>query len=257
VAKAKKPTPARVRTAKSRSASKKAAPKPVRAEGLGKEYGDVVALAPLDLTVEKGQIVAMIGHNGSGKSTFLRLAAGLLDATEGEVRVHGQVAGSEKARARVSYLPDTPVLYDDLSVWEHVEYVARLHAAPQRQGAEAGDDWLDEGERLIDAFGLSHRADDLPVGFSRGLRQKTSLVLGLVRPFSVLMIDEPFVGLDGTGKAALLAAIDQAKAEGKTVLVATHDLDLVERTDRCAALRDGELVHDGPVDPNELLALAG
>lgn len=218
------------------------------AKGLGKEYGDLVALAPLDLEVEAGHLVALIGHNGSGKSTLLRMAAGLLDATEGECRIQGAVAGSMKARARVSYLPDAPVLYDDLSVWEHIEYVARLHGQ---------DDWAERGEQLIESFGLTHRADDLPVGFSRGLRQKTSLVLGLVRPFSLLLIDEPFVGLDVTGKAALLDAIDGAKAKGKTVLVATHDLDLVERTDRCVALRDGVLVHDGPVDPNELLALAG
>jgi ABC-type multidrug transport system ATPase subunit len=218
------------------------------AEGLGKEYGDVVALAPLDLKVDAGHLVALIGHNGSGKSTLLKLAAGLLDATDGVARIHGKAAGSMGARTRLSYLPDAPVLYDDLSVREHVEYIARLHGV---------DDWEEEGEALIESFGLESRADDLPVGFSRGLRQKTALVLGLVRPFTLLMIDEPFVGLDGTGKKAMLTEIDGAKAAGHTVIVATHDLDLVERTDRCIALRDGEMVHDGPVDPNELLALAG
>jgi len=219
-----------------------------QAEGLGKDYGDIVALAPLDLTVDPGHLVALIGHNGSGKSTLLKLGAGLLDATDGTARIHGKAAGSMGARTRLSYLPDAPVLYDDLSVREHVEYVARLHGV---------DDWEQKGEALIESFGLGNRADDLPVGFSRGLRQKTALVLGLVRPFTLLMIDEPFVGLDGTGKKALLDAIDGAKADGHTVMVATHDLDLVERTDRCVALRDGELVHDGPVEPAELLALAG
>ncbi|OWY62872.1 hypothetical protein B7486_56105 [cyanobacterium TDX16] len=219
-----------------------------QAEGLSKEYGDIVALHPLDLTIESGHLVALIGHNGSGKSTLMKMAAGLLDPTDGTARIHGHAAGSLKARARLSYLSDTPVLYDDLSVVEHVEYVARLHGT---------DDWIEKGAQLIEAFGLVPRADDLPVGFSRGLRQKTALVLGLVRPYSVLMIDEPFVGLDQSGKHALLDAIDAVRDQGHTVIVATHDLDLVERTDRCLALRDGELVHDGPVDPNELLALAG
>lgn len=222
--------------------------KALTTEGLSKEYGEVVALAPLDLEVEPGHLVALIGHNGSGKSTLLKLAAGLLDATDGTARIHGKAAGSRPARARLSYLPDAPVLYDDLSVLEHVEYVARLHGVVG---------WEERAVELIEAFGLVHRADDLPVAFSRGLRQKTALVLGLVRPFKVLMIDEPFVGLDGTGKQALLAAIDAAKDDGQTVIVATHDLDLVERTDRCIALREGELVHDGPVDPHDLLALAG
>jgi ABC-type multidrug transport system ATPase subunit len=218
------------------------------AEGLTKEYGDIVALAPLDLTIDPGHLVALIGHNGSGKSTLMKMAAGLLDSSGGTARIHGKAAGSLPARARLSYLPDAPVLYDDLSVVEHVEYVSRLHGT---------DDWIEKGAQLIESFGLVQRADDLPVGFSRGLRQKTALVLGLVRPYTVLMIDEPFVGLDQSGKKALLDAIDAARDQGKTVIVATHDLDLVERTDRCLALRDGELVHDGPVDPNELLALAG
>lgn len=220
----------------------------LQTEGLAKEYGDLVALHPLDLTVDAGHLVALIGHNGSGKSTLMKMAAGLLDSTDGTVRIHGHAAGSLEARARLSYLPDAPVLYDDLSLVEHVEYVARLHGT---------EDWIERGARLIEAFGLVSRAEDLPVGFSRGLRQKTALVLGLVRPFRVLMIDEPFVGLDQSGKHALLDAIDDARDQGRTVLVATHDLDLVERTDRCLALRDGELVHDGPVDPNELLSLAG
>lgn len=219
----------------------------VQAEGLAKAYGEARALAPLDVSIEAGQLVALIGHNGSGKSTFLRLAAGLLDPTDGAVSVHGHVAGSRPARARLSYLSDTPVLYDDLSVWEHVEYVARLHDT---------DGWEDLGAELIDAFGLAERADDLPSGFSRGLRQKTALVLGLVRDHSVLLVDEPFSGLDASGKAALLERLEH-REPASTAVIATHDLELVERVDRCLVLRDGELVHDGKVDPADLLAFAG
>ncbi|HEY8058932.1 MAG TPA: ATP-binding cassette domain-containing protein, partial [Acidimicrobiales bacterium] len=93
---------------------------------LTKRYGDVDALAPLDLTVKAGERVVLVGHNGSGKSTLLRMVAGLLEPTDGEIHVGGAAAGSLEARARTSFLPDEPVLYDDLSVREHVDYLGRL-----------------------------------------------------------------------------------------------------------------------------------
>jgi ABC-type multidrug transport system ATPase subunit len=218
------------------------------ATGATKAYGDLVALAPLDLAIADGQMVALVGHNGSGKSTFLRLASGLLELTDGDIEVAGSPAGSADARAAVSFLPDDPVLYDDLSVREHLAYVAALH------GVDAGEEELDE---LIGRVGLSHRADDLPARFSRGLRQKASIAVGLVRPFRLLLVDEPFVGLDATGKEALLELLDEAHRAGAAVVVATHDPTFVERVDRCIALRDGDVVHDGPATPNDVLRLVG
>ena len=206
------------------------------ARGATKAYADLVALAPLDLTVPTGQAVALIGHNGSGKSTFLRLAAGLLDLTDGEIEVAGAPVGTSDARAALSFLPDDPVLYDDLSVREHLGYVAALH------GAEVAGEDLDA---VIDRVGLLHRADDLPSQFSRGLRQRTSIALGLIRPFELLLVDEPFVGLDVAGKEALLGIFEELHADGATIVVATHDPAFVERVDRCVALRDGEVIHDG------------
>ena len=105
---------------------------------LSKDYGDLVALHPLDLTVDAGGSVALIGHNGSGKSTLLRMLAGLLEPSDGDIEVAGWPVGSLEARATTSFLPDDPVLYDDLSVREHVEYVSRLHG---------GSGWDDYAER--------------------------------------------------------------------------------------------------------------
>jgi ABC-2 type transport system ATP-binding protein len=218
------------------------------AEEATKAYADLVALAPLSLTVPTGQLVALVGHNGSGKSTFLRLAAGLLELSGGSITVAGAPAGASEARAAVSFLPDEPVLYDDLSVREHLAYVAALH------GVDAGPDEIDG---LIERVELSHRADDLPARFSRGLRQKTSIALGLIRPFELLLVDEPFVGLDVTGKEALLGILDELHADGAAVVVATHDPGFAERADRCVALRDGEVVHDGPATAADVLRFAG
>lgn len=216
------------------------------AVGASKAYADLVALAPLDLSVPAGQTVALVGHNGSGKSTFLRLATGLLELTEGEITIAGAAVGTSEARAAVSFLPDEPVLYDDLSVREHLAYVAALH------GADLEADTIDA---LIERVELSHRADDLPARFSRGLRQKTSIALGLIRPFELLLVDEPFVGLDATGKDALLGILDELRSDGATVVVATHDPSFVERADRCVALHDGEVIHDGPATPADVLRL--
>ncbi|CAN5714383.1 ABC transporter ATP-binding protein [soil metagenome] len=189
-------------------------PPALEATELTKRYGDVTALAPLDLTVGPGEAVALVGHNGSGKSTFLRLAAAVLDPTEGEAWVFGEPAGSLAARAATSFLPDEPVLYDDLSVREHGEYVSRLHG---------GAGWDDRADELAERLGLGGRADDLPARFSRGLRQKTSILLGLVRPASLVLIDEPFVGLDARGRAAMVELVAELHADGAAVVLATHD----------------------------------
>jgi len=213
-----------------------------------KEYTDLVALHPLDLTVPQGQSVALVGHNGSGKSTLLAMVAGLLELSDGEITVLGEPAGTSPARAAVSYLPDAPVLYDDLSVREHLAYVAALHGVP----IEEVD--IDE---LLERIGLADRADDLPARFSRGLRQRTSIALGLVRPFELLLVDEPFVGLDASGKESLLTMLDELHDDGASLIVATHDPTFVDRVERCIALRDGRVIHDGPATPDEVLKLVG
>ncbi|MDP9073579.1 MAG: ABC transporter ATP-binding protein [Actinomycetota bacterium] len=217
-------------------------------DGLTKSYSDLVALEPLTLSVPEGQRLAVVGHNGSGKTTLLRIAAGVLEPSSGSVDIVGSPAGSLEARAAVSYLPDNPVLYDDLSVMEHIEYVCRLHNA---------ESWQSQAVDLLAALGLTERADHLPSRFSRGLRQKTAILLGLIRPFALLLIDEPFVGLDPSGRAALLDLVDDATASGATVVVATHQMDFVSRVDRCLALRDGAVVYDGPPDQVDVTSLAG
>lgn len=212
------------------------------ANELTKDYGDRPALAPLTLHIPVGQRVAVVGHNGSGKTTFIRMAAGLLDCSGGTVHIMGHESGTTEARRALAYLSDTPSFYDDLSLWEHLEYVARLHGV---------DDWDQTAADLLGHLGLYDRADDLPNTFSRGLRQKASIALAFVRPFELLLVDEPFVGLDAAGKSGLLELLDQAADDGATLVVATHELGYVERVSRLIALRDGELVHDGsPTDAN-------
>ena len=218
----------------------------LRIKSLGKSYADLDALEPLDLTVAHGESIALVGHNGSGKSTLLRLLAGLLEASSGTARIMGHPIGTVGARAALSFIPDDPVLYDDLSVREHVEYISRLHGGP---GCDA------VAEALIEQLGLGHRADDLPTRFSRGLRQRTSVLVAFSRSFDVLLVDEPFVGLDAAGKATVLELFKSANERGAAVVVATHEEQYVARVSRCVALRDGVLVHDGPATPDDVVRL--
>ena len=205
--------------------------------GVAKSYGDAPVVGPLDLSVGTGERVVLLGHNGSGKTTLLRIAAGLLEPTAGSVDVAGGPAGSLPARAATSYLGDQPVFYDDLSVREHLEYIARLHGAAESEH---------RADELLAALGLADRADDLPVTFSRGMRQKAAIAMAFIRPFELLLVDEPFVGLDRTGRDALLGLLDHAHTSGAALVVATHELTTVAGSQRVVALRDGAVVFDGP-----------
>ena len=206
------------------------------AHDVAKDYGDGPALYPLSLRIEEHEKVALIGHNGSGKTTFLRMATGLLEPASGSITVFGQAPGSMDARNKLSYLADAPTFYDDLSVWEHLEYTARLHNMAT---------WEQKAADLLGQLGIYDRADDLPTRFSRGLKQKAAIAIAFIRPFEMMLVDEPFVGLDADGKEALLDLFDQASADGAALVVATHELSFVSRTARTIALRDGSLVFDG------------
>jgi ABC-type multidrug transport system ATPase subunit len=211
----------------------------VSARELVKTYGDAPALGPVDLDVRSGERIVLIGHNGSGKTTMLRIAAGMLDATSGTIEIVGRDVGTIEARAFTSYLGDTPVFYDDLTVWEHLEYIARLHDT---------EGWEEHAVELLELVGLGDRADELPTTFSRGLRQKAAIALAFVRPFEVLLVDEPFVGLDQSGREALLELFRRAHDDGGTLIVATHELTTVKEAERVVALRDGSIIFDGPPD---------
>jgi ABC-2 type transport system ATP-binding protein len=216
-------------------------------EGLMKEYDDLVAIDHLDLVVRPGELVALLGSNGAGKSTLLRLAAGLADPTGGELWIEGFDAGSIHARAALSYIGDLPSLYGDLSVREHIEYTANVHGL---------EPWPDNADELLEQLNLADRVDDLPARFSRGLRQKTALAVGLVRPFSVLLVDEPFVGLDPAGQVALTHMLRAAADAGAAVVTATHQLAFLEQTTRCVVLRNGAVTYSGDatsVDIQQLL----
>jgi ABC-2 type transport system ATP-binding protein len=218
-------------------------PSPLRVEGLARRYGRLVALGGLDLELAGGECVALIGANGSGKSTAIRTMAGLLEPSDGSVRICGHdphvEPDAEQARAALALLPDTPLLYDDLTVRQHLGLVAVAHGVLD---AETGA----RIDALLTRLGLAERADFLPAELSRGLRQKTALACALIRPARLLMLDEPVVGLDPPSQALLRELLLAAKAEGTAVLLTTHQMRFAEGlADRAVLLADGEVLDQG------------
>jgi ABC-2 type transport system ATP-binding protein len=216
---------------------------PLQTKALRREYGRLVALAGLDLTVGAGECVALIGANGSGKSTAVRAIAGLLEPTGGAIRVCGHdphaEPGAEAARAALALVPDAPLLYDDLTVREHLELVTLSHGV--------FDDDVDERiDALLDRLGLGEREDFIPRELSRGMRQKTQLACALVRPARLLVLDEPVVGLDPPSQLLLAELLLDAKAAGAAVLLTTHQMGFADGlADRAVMLEEGEVVDAG------------
>lgn len=230
----------------SQSKSPSVPPSILSATGLSKDYGSGFGLSPLDLSVDAGELVMLVGHNGSGKSTLLELCAGMLTPSGGEIRIVGHDPDDVTARAARSHIPDHPVLYGDLTVWEHIAYIAALHQTA---------DWEAKAHDLLDLFRLTDRMDDMPNRFSRGMRQKVALIIGLVRPFSLLLIDEPFLGLDTPSQEALVTLLGEEAEAGTAVLVSTHQPNLVPVATRCVGLTDGEVVYDGPPDTGTITGI--
>jgi ABC-2 type transport system ATP-binding protein len=216
---------------------------PLSARGLGRTYDGYIALGSFELAVPAGELVALIGPNGAGKTTFLNLAAGLLEPTSGRVEIDGHLPGSIEARRALSFLPDTPVFYEDLSVAEHLEYVAALH------GVEDPGPRIDE---LLERLGLAGWEDALGAELSKGMKQKASIAFALVRPFKVLLADEPLDGLDPPSRETLFELLAETQKAGAAIVVSTHRPDVIAAAGRCVAIRDGRLAYDGAPDPEVL-----
>jgi ABC-2 type transport system ATP-binding protein len=218
-------------------------PPPLEAHEVSHSYGRLAALRDFSLTIVPGQCVALVGANGSGKSTAVRTLAGLIAPTAGEVRVEGfdphAEPEAERARERLALVPDSPLLYGDLTVGEHLELVTVAHGL-------AGSESAARIDALLERLELAHRRDFRPAELSRGMRQKTQLACALIRPAAVLVLDEPVVGLDPPSQALLHAILAERKAAGCAVLLTTHQLGFAEGlADRGVLLAEGEIADAG------------
>jgi ABC-2 type transport system ATP-binding protein len=217
---------------------------PLQVRGLTRSYGRLVGLEKLDLELKRGECVALIGANGSGKSTAVRTMAGLLEPSDGTVSICGHdphtEPGAEGARAALALVPDAPLLYDDLTVRQHLALVALAHGVV--------DDGVEERiDALLERLGLTARAGFLPTELSRGMKQKTGLACALIRPAQLLMLDEPVVGLDPPSQELLATILVEAKAAGTAILLTTHQMQFADGVaDRAIVLGEGAVLDRGP-----------
>lgn len=217
-------------------------PMAIDARGLRKRFGKVAALDGIDLGVAAGTVYALLGPNGSGKTTFIRALVGLVKPDCGELHVLGARMPRRQVLASIGYMTQAPALYLDLSAEENVRFFARV---------QGGGD-VEWAMRLVD---LWDRRRSLTSTLSGGMRTRLSLACTLVHRPSLLLLDEPTVGVDPQLRAQLWDQLREMAAEGTTILVSSHVMDEAARADRLGLMRDGRLLAEGTV--SELLAKAG
>ncbi len=213
----------------------------VETRGLSVAFGPVLAVSEVDLTVPAGASLALVGRNGAGKSTTLRALAGVLPPTGGQVWVGGVDARRDPfgARARVGYCPDVGGLIPRATPWEHLSLSARLRDLPTG--------WQARATELLDRFDLAGVADRVVSGFSHGMGRRLSVLLAAFHEPDVLLLDEPFDGVDPIGVDATLSVVREAQLGGAAVLVSTHLLDLaVLACEEAVVLRAGRVVAASP-----------
>lgn len=216
-------------------------PAQVETHQLRVAFGPVVAVDSLDLSVQPGTAVALVGRNGAGKSTTLRVLAGVLPPTGGQARIAGIDVARDPgaAKAQVGYCPDVGGLIPRATPWEHLQLAAKLRGLP------AG--WSERASSLLDRFELLGAADRVTAGFSHGMGRRLSVVLAVLHAPAVLLLDEPFDGVDPIGAQATLDVIAEARAGGAAVVVSTHLLQLaVQACDEAVVLRGGRVVGAAP-----------
>jgi ABC-2 type transport system ATP-binding protein len=197
-----------------------------------KAFGRTTVLDIDHLVIHEGTSNVIVGPNGAGKSTLLLLLVGLTQPTTGSILVGGAAAGSRPALGRVSFAPDHPALFDDLTLGDQLHYVARLS---KRSGP--AETCLD----LIDAFDAADLLERFPRSMSKGQRQKSSLLVATARPFEILLLDEPTTGLDGASGKALIAMLATLAEGGRTVVSSSHNPDLVAQADRQIYIEEGRI----------------
>lgn len=213
----------------------------IELKGVRKVYGRKVAVDRIDLSVGAGELVGLIGHNGAGKSTVLKMLAGQLLPSEGTVRVGGVDVREDPAgaRAKLGYVPEEPALYDYLTAREFLELVVAV------RGGGHADLQIDAA---LDMTGLGDDANRLIREYSQGMRRKTALAAAVVSRPPVLVLDEALNGLDPPSAARMKAALRTMCDEGTTVLLSTHILETVERVaGRVVMLAHGRVVADEQV----------
>ena len=209
--------------------------------GIAKRYGDVVALTDMSFQVQPGELFGFVGSNGAGKTTTMRIALGVLEADAGEVLLGGRPVDLD-VRRRIGYMPEERGLYPKMKVGAQLVYLAQLHGLSRTEAVEAVQRWTTR-------LDIAHRVDDAVSSLSLGNQQRVQLAAALVHDPDVLVLDEPFSGLDPVAVDVMSAVLQEKCAAGVPVIFSSHQLELVERLcHRVGIISDGHMQAIGSVD---------
>ena len=204
-------------------------------------YGHLPVLKEISFEVRDHELVGLIGLNGAGKSTTIKEIMGLLEPQAGTITLDRLTLKKEAEayRKKIGYIPETPVLYEELTLKEHIEVTAMAYDIPQEL-AQA------RAKKLLKTFRLENRTDWFPANFSKGMKQKVMILCALLIEPSLLIVDEPFLGLDPLAIHALLTLFDEMKQTGVSILMSTHVLATAEKhCDRFVILHEGKIRAQG------------
>ncbi|WP_438466582.1 ABC transporter ATP-binding protein [Streptococcus pluranimalium] len=205
-------------------------------------YVNIPVLKDISFEVSSGEVVGLIGLNGAGKSTTISEIIGLLQPYQGSVTLDGLqlIENPESYRRKIGYIPETPILYEELTLQEHLDTVALAYGLGEQQELR---------QKLLQLFRLEDKLDWYPINFSKGMKQKVMIIAALMIEPSLLIVDEPFLGLDPLAIRDLTTIIAEEKAKGTAVLMSTHVLDSAEKMcDRFVILHHGEILANGSLE---------
>lgn len=200
-------------------------------------YGHIPVLKDISFEVKSGELVGLIGLNGAGKSTTIKNIIGLLTPQKGEITVDGETLQQQPTsyRKKIGYIPETPCLYEELTLREHIEVTCMAYDIPVEEG-------MKRAEKLLKTFRLDNKLEWFPSNFSKGMKQKVMVLCAFLIEPSLYIIDEPFLGLDPLAIHALLELMNEMKEQGAAILMSTHILATAEiYCDRFVVLHEGQL----------------
>lgn len=200
-------------------------------------YANIPVLKDVSFQVADGELVGLIGLNGAGKSTTIKEIIGLLTPYQGQIQIDGQTLQENQAayRSQIGFIPESPSLYEELTLREHLEVVMMAYDLNVQEA------WV-RADRLVELFRLQDKLDWFPVHFSKGMKQKVMIICALLIQPRLLIVDEPFLGLDPIAIADLIALLEEEKAKGVSILMSTHVLDSAEKMcDRFVILHQGQV----------------
>jgi ABC-2 type transport system ATP-binding protein len=210
-------------------------------EELSKRYGEFEAVRSLNLTIDKGEVFGFLGPNGAGKTTTIRMLMGILVPSGGRATIDGLDCHTQRAevKRRVGYLPDSPIFYDYLRGREILEFVGEMHGQPRGQAKQ-------RAHALLEQLGLAEASEEYAANYSMGMKKKLGLACALIHDPPVLILDEPTNGLDPRAAREVQDRLRASAAEGKTIFLSTHLLDMAERLcPRVGIIHKGGLVEAG------------